>query len=296
MNLALTIALSALAAATPEPVPDPATASIVRAAQEAEKNAGAVIGVSVLHLETGRRIAHRGNERFQMASIFKVPVAIATLGAAEKGMLRLDQDVEIRPADRQKIGPLYDGWKPGMRVTVERMVDVMLVYSDNTAADKLIQLLGGPSAVEKALTARGVTGIRISLDEKGMGAAMKKNLAAFERGAQNGTSPDAIARMLARLFRGELLPLPRTDFILDAMRRCSTGGKRLRAGLPKGTDVRDKTGTVRSCSNDAGIITLPDGTHLVVAVFVRGGADAAARDAAIASVARAAWEAFAPTR
>src|SRR5674476_1106806 len=158
------------AAATPAPAPDPATASIVRAAQEAEKNAGAVIGVSVLHLETGWRIAHRGNERFQMASVFKVPVAIATLGAAEKGMLRLDQDVEIRPAERQKIGPLYDGWKPGMRVTVERMVDVMLVYSDNTAADKLIQLLGGPSAVEKALTARGVTGIRISLDEKSIWA------------------------------------------------------------------------------------------------------------------------------
>ena len=295
MNLALTIALSALAAATPEPVPDPATASIVRAAQEAEKNAGAVIGVSVLHLETGWRIAHRGNERFQMASVFKVPVAIATLGAAEKGMLRLDQDVEIRPADRQKIGPLYDGWKPGMRVTVERMVDVMLVYSDNTAADKLIQLLGGPSAVEKALTARGVTGIRISLDEKGMGAAMRKDLAAFEKGAQNGASPDSIAALLGRLHRGELLSRTSADRILDAMRRCATGDKRLRAGLPKGTEVRDKTGTVGSCSNDAGIVTLPDGTHLVLAVFVRGGA-AAGRDAAIASVARAAWRAFAPAR
>lgn len=295
MNLALTIALSALAAATPEPVPDPATASIVRAAQEAEKNAGAAIGVSVLHLETGRRIAHRGNERFQMASVFKVPVAIATLGAAEKGMLRLDQDVEIRPADRQKIGPLYGGWKPEMRVTVERMVDVMLVYSDNTAADKLIQLLGGPSAVEKALTARGVTGIRISLDERGMGAAMRKDLAAFEKGAQNGASPDSIAALLGRLHRGELLSRTSADRILDAMRRCATGDKRLRAGLPKGTEVRDKTGTVGSCSNDAGIVTLPDGTHLVLAVFVRGGA-AAGRDAAIASVARAAWRAFAPAR
>ena len=291
MNVVLPLVLAFASPASTVPDLSP----IVAAARAAEKD-GMVVGVSVLQLESGRSVSHRGGERFQMASVFKVPVAIATLGAAEKGMLRLDQDVEIRPADRQKIGPLYDGWKPGMRVTVERMVDVMLAYSDNTAADKLIQLLGGPSAVEKALTARGVTGIRISLDEKGMGAAMKKNLAAFERGAQNGTSPDAIARMLARLFRGELLPLPRTDFILDAMRRCTTGGKRLRAGLPKGTDVRDKTGTVRSCSNDAGIITLPDGTHLVVAVFVRGGADAAARDAAIASVASAAWEAFAPTR
>ena len=297
MNFVLPIALAALAAlagAAPGPAPDPAAASIVRAAEEAEKGIGAEIGVSVLHLESGRHVAHRGGERFQMASVFKVPVAIATLDAVEKGALRLEQEVEIRPADRIEVGPLYDEWKPGVRVTVARMLDVMLVSSDNTAADKLIELLGGPPAVQKALTVRGVHGVRISLDEKGMGAAMKTDLAAFEGGAQNGTSPDAIVRMLARLFRGELLPRPRTDFILDAMRRCATGDKRLRAGLPNGTVVLDKTGTVRSCSNDVGIVALPDGTHLVLGVFVRGGAEAAARDAAIASVARAAWEAFAP--
>ncbi|HEX7615299.1 MAG TPA: class A beta-lactamase [Thermoanaerobaculia bacterium] len=296
MNFVLPIALLALAAPAPEPSPDTASAAIVRAAEEAEKSTGASIGVSVLHLESGRRIAHQGRERFQMASVFKVPVAIATLDAVEKGALRLDQDVEIRPADRRKIGPLHDEWKPGMRVTVSRMIDVMLVYSDNTAADKLVELMGGPSAVEKALLARGVTGVRVSLDEKGMDAARKKDFAAFERGVQNGTSPDAMTEMLARLFRGELLPRPRTDFILDAMRRCATSDRRLRAGVPKGTEVFDKTGTVGACSNDAGIVTLPDGSHLVLAVFVRGGADAAAREAAIASVARAAWGAFAPER
>ena len=296
MNLALPIALFALGTSALEPASEPAAASIVRAAQEAEKSSGAAVGVSVLHLESERRVSCRGDESFQMASVFKVPVAIAVLGAIEKGSLRLDQEAEIREADRQEVGPLYDEWKPGMRVTVTRMIDVMLVDSDNTAADRLCALLGGPSAVEKALTARGVAGIRISLDEKGMGKAMRKDLAAFERGAQNGASPDAIASLLARLFRGELLSRPSTDVILDAMRRCTTGDRRLRAGLPKGTEVRDKTGTVRSCSNDAGIVTLPDGTHLVLAVFVRGGTEAAARNAAIASVARAAWKAFAPER
>ena len=105
-----------------------------------------------------------------------------------------------------------------------------------------------------------------------------------------------MAALLARLFRGELLSRPDTDRVLDAMRRCATGATRLRAGLPKGTEVFDKTGTARSCANDVGIATLPDGTHLVVAVFTRGGRDAAARDGAIASVARAAWETFAPRR
>ncbi len=291
MNFVLPIALVAFAAPA-SPVPDPTP--IVAAAQAAEKASGAVVGVSVLHLESSRRVSYRGGERFQMASVFKVPVAIAVLDAVENGRLRLDQDVEIRESDREEVGPIYDSWKPGVRVTVAYMVDVMLVDSDNTAADKLIELLGGPAAVEKALTAKGVPGIRISLDEKGMGAAIRTDLAALERGEQNGATPDAMAALLGRLFKGELLPGPSTLRVLDAMRRCATGDRRLRAGLPKGTEVRDKTGTLRSCSNDAGIVTLPDGTHLVVAVFTRGGTDPAKRDAAIASVARAAWEAFAP--
>ena len=295
MNVLFSLALAALALSAPVPEPpDPVAAGLRPAVTATEADSGGVVGVTAVHVESGRRLSVRGGETFQMASVFKVPVAIAVLGAVEKGTLRLDEEVAIRRSDRRKVGPLYDEWKPGMRVAVGRMVDVMLVFSDNTAADKLCALLGGPRAVEKDLASRGVAGVRISLDEKGMGEAMKKDLAAFEEGVENGASPDAIAALLARLFRGELLSRASTDRVLDAMRRCATGDRRLRAGLPKGTDVLDKTGTVGTCSNDAGILTLPDGTHLVLAVFVRGGRDAAARDETIARVARAAWLAFVP--
>lgn len=296
MNLVLPIVLTVFALSSPvSDSPDSTSKTFAAAVDAAAREAGgAVVGVTAVHVESGRRLSTRGGERFQMASVFKLPVAIAVMGAVEKGALRLDKEVEIRRPDRRKVGPLYDEWKPGMRVTVGRMVDVMLVHSDNTAADKLCALLGGPHAVEKDLASRGVAGVRISLDEKGMGAAMKKDLAAFELGVENGASPDAMAALLARLFRGELLSRPSTDRILDAMRRCTTGDRRLRAGLPRGTDVLDKTGTVASCSNDAGIVRLPDGTHLALAVFTRGGRDAAARDATIARVARAAWQGFAP--
>ena len=290
----MTLAVLALSSPIPDP-PDAASAAFAAAVDAASREAGgAVVGVAAVHVESGRRLAVRGGERFQMASAFKVPVAIAVLGAVEKGTLRLDEEVEIKQSDRRKVGPLYDEWKPGMHVTVSRMVDVMLVFSDNTAADKLCALLGGPDAVEKDLVSRGVAGVRISLDEKGMGAAMKRDFAAFELGAENGASPDAFAALLVRLFRGELLPRASTARILDSMRRCATGDRRLQAGVPKGADVLDKTGTVASCSNDAGIVSLPDGTHLALAVFTRGGRDAAARDETIARVARAAWQAFAP--
>jgi len=259
-------------------------------------DAKAAVGVSVIHLETGRHAAVRGGERFQMASVFKVPVAIAVLRAVDAGTLKLDTEVEIRKKDRRKVGPLDDSWTPGMKVSVARMVDVMLVDSDNTATDKLIAMLGGPQAVQGTLDALGAGGISVALDEKGMGRAIRKDAAAFESGAWNGATPDAMASLLARLFRGELLSKAGTDRLLDGMRRCRTGDKRLRAGLPAGTEVFDKTGTVGSCTNDVGIVTLPDGSHLVVAVFVRGGGDNAAREATIARIARAAWDAFATSK
>ena len=296
MNVLLpaSLVLAVLAPASPDPAPAPAD-PVIAAARAVEKD-GMVVGISVLHLETGRRVSNRGGERFQMASVFKVPVAIATLAAVEKGTLRLDEEVEIRESDRRSWGPIDDHWKPGMRVTVARMLDVMLVDSDNTAADKLCALLGGPAAAERALVARGVSGISISLDERGMAAVAKKDRASLEEGAQNGTTPDAMATLFARLFRNELLSRPSTDRILDSMRRCATSGRRLRAGVPKGTEVFDKTGTMGACANDAGILTLPDGSHLVVAVFTRGGRDTAAREEAIASVALGAWGAVAPAR
>lgn len=287
MLVALPVVLAVLASSAPDPV--------VAAARAAETG-GLVAGVSYVHLESGRAASWRGAETFQMASVFKLPVAIAVLDGVEKGTLRFDREVEVKESDRMEVGPIYDAWKPGMRVTVARMVDVMLVDSDNTAADLLIRLLGGPAAVERTLLAKGVPGVRVSLDERGLGAAMKKNLDAIERGAQNGTSPDAMAGLLVRLFRGELLSRVSTDRILDSMRRCATSGRRFRAGLPRGAEVFDKTGTMRLSSNDVGILTLPDGSHAVLAVFTRGGAGAEAREKAIASIAKAAWEAGAPPR
>jgi beta-lactamase class A len=255
-------------------------------------NAKATVGVSIVHLESGARAGVGGSERFQMASVFKIPVAVAVLRAVDAGGLNLDSVVEIRAEDRRKFGPLDETWKPGMTVRVARMVDVMLVDSDNTATDKLIAMLGGPQAVQRTLDALGAARISVSVDEKGMGAAIRKDTAAFEKGAWNGATPDAMAALLSRLFRGELLSAAGTARLLDGMRRCRTGEKRLRAGVPAGTEVFDKTGTVRSCTNDVGIVTLPDASHLVVSVFLRGGGDAAAREATIARVARTAWDIF----
>lgn len=84
------------------------------------------------------------------------------------------------------------------------------------------------------------------------------------------------------------------ELLLDIMRRCRTGEARLRGLLPQGTEIAHKTGTIGGSTNDVGIITLPDSAgHVAMAVFVKSSEkDAAARERAIAEIARAVHDFF----
>jgi beta-lactamase class A len=104
-----------------------------------------------------------------------------------------------------------------------------------------------------------------------------------------------MARLLAKIWRGEALDATRTAQLLDIMLRCETGAARLKGVLPPNTAVRHKTGSLGiGVTNDVGIIDLPDGAgHVVVAVFVKESmSDVAAQERAIAQIARAAYDYF----
>ena len=142
-----------------------------------------------------------------------------------------------------------------MRVTVERMVDVMLVDSDNTAADSLCASSAGRAPSRRTSSSRGVAGIRISLDEKGMGAAMKKNLAAFEKGARERREPgrDGGAPRPALPRRAALArldgPHPRRDAPVRDRRPAAAGGTPEGHGGPRqDRDRRDAARTTRGSS------------------------------------------------
>lgn len=297
MNLHFHLALAALALSSPVPDPDPAAAAFQKAVAAAEADSGGFVGVTAVHVESGRRLSVRGGETFQMASVFKVPVAIAVFKRVDAGKLDPASPVVLRAADhRTGPGPIDGHFTPGMTRTVFELAEAAIVDSDNTAVDKLVALAGGPSAVQATLRGLGLRGIDVSLDEKGMGAAWKKNPAAFEAGPRNAATPDAAAALLSRLFKGELLSRASTDRLTDSLRRCRTGDRRIRAGVPAGTEVFDKTGTMGGSTNDVGVVALPGGGgHLALAVFVKASRrEVAAREAAIAGIARAVWAAFAP--
>jgi beta-lactamase class A len=120
---------------------------------------------------------------------------------------------------------------------------------------------------------------------------------AFEKDPRDTTTPRAMAELLVRFTKGELLSKDSTELLRDALRRCKTGDKRIRALLPPGTLVFDKTGTAARCTNDVGLVRLPDGRELAVAVYVKSSPKPPeTRERTIAELARAAYQEFASPR
>ncbi|HEU4882905.1 MAG TPA: class A beta-lactamase [Longimicrobium sp.] len=345
MRLRAAFVLLALAACEPAPDPDyrgqntvPVEAMAVDSAAAdsgaldsaftaIERESGGQLGVTATVVENGRTVGWRGGERFPMASTFKLAVAMAVLAQVDSGRVSLDDSVTLARAD-YRLGPsqVTQGLPAaGGPVTVRRMLESMMMFSDNTAADALMRLAGGPQAVMAHLRSRGVEGIRVDryegqvhLDYNGITgatppvtltpervqawidsvpAARKDSAhARFLADPRDTATPDAFAQLLIQLQRGDGIRPESRSFLLDAMRRSPTGTARIRAGLPQGVEVADKTGTIGRTTNDVALVTLPDGKHVALAIFVRNSTKTNEQvEPSIAAAARAVYHHFAGT-
>lgn len=287
-----------------------------------------MLGVRVIHVESGRGGAVNAGDWFPLMSAYKLPIAIHALRAAARGELDLDASVTLTRADRRPgLSPLARTIEQSgeQTRTVRELISAILRVSDNTASDKLLRLAGGPAAVQRTLRKLGLDGIDISRYELQFSAdyngvccleemqpfslerladavekvpEVKRRLAAaaFVKDRRDAATPAAFATLLVRLAKGEFLSASDTRWVIAEMSEMHTRDTRLRAGLPAGTVVALRPGTsgetdgVRAAHNDSALVTLPDGTHLAIVTFLKAsrGTDET-RDASLASVARAAY-------
>ena len=308
--------------AEPAPPPPPARDTVLEAAfRQAAAEIDGTVGVAALHLEGHVAAADGGDVRFPLASVYKLPIAYAAVQGAGTA---LDDSVALEPADRAPgTTPLDVGG--GARVPLSRLVELALAHSDNTASDALLRVAGGPEAVSRRMRAIGVEGVRVDrslrrifADYRGIdapegpegwtfrefqarSAAVPRTGrdsagAAFLEDPRDTGTAEAVVALLAALHEGEGLDPAGRTLLLEALRGTATGPNRIRAGVPAGTEVAHKTGTLGALSHDVGIVTLPDGGTLLLAVLVRSDAPAEERERLIAALARAAWARFAGTQ
>jgi len=319
-------AIAALLLATAPSFAHAATqADAARAAIESQivrlgKLSGGEVGVSARHLQTGLTVASSGGAQFPMASTFKIAVAGAVLARVDARKLSLDQLVAIDPAMTAPSAGIAEVFPfPGISLSVNNLIESMIVRSDNTATDVLVKLVGGPAAVTAWVKAQGVEGLRVDGDTSTLIGRfygvptgqpvfpyLEKAVAAnpaletlsdgpnpsYDNDPRDTSTPNAMVALLSRIADGRALSASSTKVLLGAMERCVTGRNRLQGMLPAGTVVQHKTGTLGGTVNDVGLVTLPDGRgQFAIAVFVKKSAlSEDARAKAIAEVTRTIYD------
>jgi beta-lactamase class A len=228
-----------------------------------------------------------------MHSVMKVPIAMTVLQLVDQGKWRLDQKIHITKEDLpETYSPLRDKYPQGnVDVAVSDLLSYMVSQSDNDACDILLKHLGGTVTVRNYLAKLGITGIVVNTSEVEMAAAWNVQYS-------NWCTANQIVKLLDIFYHGKALSKSSTDHLMKLMLATITGPKQIKGLLPAGTVVAHKTGRsptnaagLTPATNDVGIITLPNGKHLAIAVLVgESTVDLPQREQVIAKIARAAYD------
>lgn len=269
--------------------------SLNKEVKEIAAQANGRVGVFALVLETGETVASLNpRDHFPMQSVYKLPISMAVMQAVEVGKIKLADKVSIGKSEfigRAAHSPIRDKFPKGTLLTVEELLRYALVESDGTASDLLMRLAGGPAAVQAYLSGLGIKEMIVLDTEQSFAEDHSLQF-------RNYATPEAAVALLRALHERQGMTEASQALLLKLMTESTTGPKRLKGLLPAGTPVAHKTGTsgtekgITAATNDIGIITLPKGKHLAIAVFVADSpVDDATREGVIANISQAAFQA-----
>jgi len=228
------------------------------------------VGISILGIEDKDTLSIHGNRHYPMQSVFKFHIAIAVLSEIDKGNLSMNQKITVRKTDLPS-----DTWSPikvkypnGTVLPLSEIIKYTVSESDNVGCDLLLKLLGGPTIVNTFFESIKLNDISIHATEKEMHADWNVQFT-------NWTTPNSAASVLKAFNDKKLLTGTSNNFLMKTMIATSTGKNRIKGQLPESTVVVHKTGTsftnaegVTAAVNDIGIVTLPNGKHFIICIFV----------------------------
>ena len=239
------------------------------------------LGVFALNTADGSRLSYRENERFPMCSTFKVLLASAVLDMSTRTAGLMQQRIRYAQSDLVNYSPITEkNLENGM--TVAELCGAALQYSDNTSANLLMRLVGGPSAVTDY--ARSIGDRDFSLDR--WETDLNTSLPGDER---DTTTPESMGLSFQRLVLEDALGADQRKQLRDWLIGNTTGATRIRAAVPGDWQVGDKTGTGSNygVANDIAALWPPHREPAVCVVYTTQTAkDAKARSDVIASAAR----------
>jgi beta-lactamase class A len=240
-----------------------ADASLDAAFNALEQQLGGRIGVVAIDTGSGKRIAHRPDERFPMCSSFKMVLAAAILnkGVNEQGFMQ--KQIAVSAADMISHAPITSK-SQGSTLSVEALADAIVRYSDNPAANLLVKEVGGPAGLTAYARSIGDKEFRNDRLETMLNSAIPDD-------PRDTTTASAMAATVRTLLLGSALPPAQQLMLKDWMLRNTTGDAKIRAGVPSDWKVADKTGNcgLYGATNDIGMLYPPGRAPIALAIYTR---------------------------
>jgi beta-lactamase class A len=296
---------------------------VIESLRDLEKRSGGTLGVYALHVEKREVISWHEFELFPMTSLTKLPIGVCFLRQVNMGKISLLDSVVINQENvAPGFSPLKRRWEAygDFKLSYGELLKWMVSDGDNTASDILLHRVDGAVTVRKYFSDAGLKNFTVdrserkqAMDQVGVAVpslrlynVMKVDsiLAAADRRGQlavvrkvlqdrrDSTTPKGFADLLVRLHQRSLPGITDYGSLLKLLTQTSTGLNRIRASLPEDASLAHKTGTHRTlaginiATNDAGIITLPGGEHIILVILLKGSVlDSAAREKIIADTA-----------
>jgi len=317
-----------VAATPPDRYPEHPDVALEAQLRAIMSRAPARYGVVAKHLGNGAIARVNPDERIPLLSVVKLPVAIVVLDGVDQGRWALSTPITLLPHDMHPRGVLGDRYpRGGGPVSLYKLLRLMIMFSDNSAADALMRLVGGPPAVTAWLERHEIHDLRVDRSERDLGndwygltpgidtlgsseeirelraqvpeAVHDSAARAMQIDPRDTGTAASCVHLLERLWRGSLLSEAMTDTLQSVLARCKTAPDRLPALLPKSTPVARKTGTggtsrgVTVAINDVGVIRLPNGDDVAIAVLIGESRGSMGRaEKLIARVARTVFDAW----
>ncbi|WP_043003018.1 class A beta-lactamase [Comamonas testosteroni] len=237
------------------------------------------LGLHVLDTVSGAEAGWRGDERFPMCSTFKTLLAARVLYLAQRDDIRLWRKLYYSPSEVVAWSPISEkraGANGGM--TVQELCEAMVVVSDNTAANMMLEASGGPAALTQWLRELGDGTTRLDRNEPSLNTALPGD-------ERDTTTPQAMVQSLQKLLLGDVLEGYARALLQQWLADSRTGDKRVRAGMPGDWKVGGKTGSgERGTACDTLIVwpTAQSAPLLVTAYLTGSPLDGAGREAVLA--------------
>ncbi len=227
-----------------------------------ERKYNAYVGLFARDLASGRTLAHRENDPFAMCSTFKAYAVACALQRSQRGLLDLQHAVFVDPALLLPNSPVT-GPRAGNSMPLTQLCAAALQYSDNAAANLILQAIGGPPAVTEFARSIGDDRTRLDRWETDLNTAIPGD-------PRDTSTPLAYGGGIQSLLIGTHLDEPRRPQLEEWMRGNVTSSQEIRAGLPSGWTTADKTGTgAYGSTNDIGLAYGPHGERVLLSVMTR---------------------------